>query len=118
VVQIDDCKHGINPFYDIKWNKIPLKYRSEAQEVDIAKPEGWERMTALARTLSAGFGFVRVDFFNIHGKIYFGEMTFAPVAGQIKFDPQSWDLRLGSLWTKADPRSLEEWYLACPHAKR
>lgn len=111
VVQVDDCKHGINPFYDLEWNKLDLSYRPNAEVVAIDKPEGLGKMIELARVLSAGFGYVRVDFFNIHGQIYFSEMTFAPVAGQINFNPREWDIELGKLWSLQDPRTLDQWRL-------
>lgn len=44
-------------------------------------------MKLLAETLAKDFRFVRVDLYNIGGKIYFGEMTFSPVAGFERFPP-------------------------------
>ena len=41
---------------------------------------------------------VRVDLYNIKGKIYFGELTFTPGNGAIKFEPPTWDLVFGKLW--------------------
>ena len=57
-----------------------------------------ERMMLIASQLSAGFDFVRVDLYNIDGKIYFGEFTLTPMAGEFKFRPESWDLKLGEKW--------------------
>jgi hypothetical protein len=48
--------------------------------------------------LSREFDFVRVDLYNIDGRIYFGEMTFTPVAGRFRFQPDHWDMRLGEKW--------------------
>ena len=45
------------------------------------------------------FPFVRVDFYNIHGKIYFGEMTFFPASGYWKFVPSDLDLVFGDWLT-------------------
>jgi hypothetical protein len=55
-------------------------------------------MLSIASRLSACFDFVRVDLYNIDGKIYFGELTFTPVAGGLKLQPESWDLKLGEKW--------------------
>lgn len=58
---------------------------------------GFEEMKALAKKLSQGFPFVRVDFYNINGKVYFGEMTFFHDAGVVPFIPNEWDLKLGEM---------------------
>ena len=55
-------------------------------------------MISIASRLSAGFNFVRVDLYNVDGKIYFGELTFTPTAGELKLRPESWDLKLGQKW--------------------
>jgi hypothetical protein len=55
-------------------------------------------MIDVASRLSEGFDFVRVDLFNVDGRIYFGELTFTPSAGWIRFEPPEWNLRLGKLW--------------------
>ena len=45
------------------------------------KPDGMDEMFDLAAKLSKGYPFVRVDLYNINGKIYFGELTFFPASG-------------------------------------
>jgi hypothetical protein len=57
----------------------------------------WE-MIMIASRLSSAFDFVRVDLYNVRGKIYFGELTFTPVAGLLKLKPESWDAILGERW--------------------
>ena len=52
-------------------------------------------MILLAEKLSKGISFVRIDFYDINNKIYFGEMTFYPASGFGKFIPQEWDLTIG-----------------------
>ena len=53
-------------------------------------------MKALASRLSQGFPHVRVDFYQIGDKVYFGEMTFYPNAGLVKFENKEWDNTFGS----------------------
>ena len=53
-------------------------------------------MLALAAKLSFGIPHVRVDFYNINGKIYFGELTFFHWSGLVPFEPEEWDYKLGS----------------------
>ena len=42
------------------------------------RPINLERMIACAETLSKPFPFVRVDFYEVQGKVIFGELTFTP----------------------------------------
>ena len=52
-------------------------------------------MMAVAEKLSAGFPFARVDLYNIGGQIIFGEITFYPWSGYVRFTPDSFDFELG-----------------------
>lgn len=61
------------------------------------KPINYELMWKLAKELSQGIPFVRIDFYNVDGKIYFGEITFFPTSGLGGFEPDSWDLKFGQL---------------------
>ena len=97
VIQVDNRAHDINPFFDTKWDLLDLYYREGASRPAIAKPINLEQMILIASQLSAGFDFVRVDLYNVDGKIYFGEFTFTP-AGSLKLRPESWDLKLGEKW--------------------
>ncbi len=58
-------------------------------------PANIEEMRFLAEQLAAGFPFARIDFYNIEGRIYFGEITFYPWSGYIRFTPDSFDYELG-----------------------
>lgn len=61
----------------------------------ISKPKNFELMVYLAEKLASGFPFIRVDFYNVNGNIYFGELTFFPNSGFGKFVPEEWDRMLG-----------------------
>lgn len=98
MVQVDNANHSINPFYDMAWNKLDLSYRSEFADFSMEKPEQLSTMCRMAETLSADFDFVRVDLYNVKGHIYFGEMSFTPLAGRLKLAPEDWDVKLGALW--------------------
>ena len=52
-------------------------------------------MISLAEQLSDGFKFLRVDLYNIKGKIYFGELTFYPAAGLGELVPDEWNEKIG-----------------------
>lgn len=60
-------------------------------------PVDLNEMISIAEQLSDGFKFLRVDLYNIKGKIYFGELTFYPAAGMGAFVPEEWDGKLGAL---------------------
>jgi hypothetical protein len=97
VIQVDNHAHDINPFFDAQWNLLDLHYRQGAPRPALLRPPNLEEMISIASRLSAPFGFVRVDLYNVDSKIYFGEMTFTP-AGSLTIQPKSWDLRLGMKW--------------------
>lgn len=60
-------------------------------------PENLDEMIGMAETISKKFPFVRVDFYNVKGKIYFGEITFHPAGGLDRFVPDEWDFILGDM---------------------
>ena len=61
------------------------------------KPKNFDKMIEMAEILANDIPFVRIDFYNIDGKIYFGEITFFPAAGLGKFEPEEWDVKLGEM---------------------
>ena len=67
------------------------------------KPSNYEKMISLARQLSQGIPFLRVDLYEINGKVYFSELTFSPCSGMMPFDPPEWDAICGEMIT------LPEW---------
>jgi hypothetical protein len=98
VIQVDNHAHDINPFFDTQWNLLDLHYREGVSLAPVEKPGNLDQMLAIAARLSEGFDFVRIDLYNVDGKIYFGEFTFTPVGGWIKLRPERWDLMLGQKW--------------------
>lgn len=60
-------------------------------------PNNLSEMIHLSETLSANYKFLRVDLYNVNGKIYFGEFTLYPAAGMGAFIPEEWDEKLGSM---------------------
>ncbi len=83
-------------FYDTSWEHLDIKRpdipnRAEHHE----KPQTLEKMLELSKILARDIPFVRTDFYEIDGKIYFGEITFFPASGMKGFEPEEWDLKLG-----------------------
>ena len=54
-------------------------------------------MKELAAQLSAGYPQVRVDLYEVNGKVYFGELTFFHWSGMTPFEPKDWDKKLGDM---------------------
>ena len=71
----------------------------------VAKPTSFDEMKRLASKLSLGFPHLRVDFYDINGKIYFGELTFYHWSGMVPFEPKEWDYIFGS-WIKLPQHRL------------
>ena len=85
-------------FYDMDWNMQEFTQEFPYEhDVYTPKPANFDKMTELAKKLSQGIPFVRVDFYNISGKIYAGEMTLYPYAGLGAITPEKWDFVLGDL---------------------
>lgn len=84
-------------FFDNDWNKLPFtrKYGNSIKE--IKQPQKFAEMKELAEKLSVNIPFVRVDFYEVSGKIYFGELTLYPGCGFEKFNPDEYDKKLGDL---------------------
>lgn len=96
--QGDDVKFD---FFDKDFNHLPFRIAHENAAVTPSKPEGFEEMIELAEKLSEGMRHVRVDLYNINGKIYFGEMTFFHRCGFGAFEPEEWDKTFGD-WIRLD----------------
>lgn len=86
-------------FFDKDFNHLPLRQGHPNSSFVIQKPSCFETMKDLACKLSKDFPHVRVDFYEIDGQAYFGEMTFFHYAGWVKFDPQEWDNIFGNWLT-------------------
>lgn len=84
-------------FYDLNWNKLDLRADETPSKVNIKKPEKLEEMIRISEKLSNEFPFVRVDLYYVDNKIYFGELTFTPKGGMVKFKSEEYDIKFGSL---------------------
>lgn len=84
-------------FYDLNWKKMPFERHYPSSTKEIEKPKNYELMLELSKKLSKNIPFVRVDWYEINEKLYFGELTFYPGSGLEEFKPFSWDKKLGNL---------------------
>lgn len=74
--------------YDRDWNPHP-EYCRVTPDFSLAepmpKPNGYEHMIEVAEKLAEKFPVVRVDLYNLNGKVYFGEMTFTSYGAIMDF---------------------------------
>ena len=85
--------------YDMEWNAHPefSVFNSDYLKGEIMpKPKNFDKMVEIAEKLSAGFPELRVDLYNIDGKIYFGEMTFTSQGGFMDYLSPEFIKELGS----------------------
>jgi hypothetical protein len=94
-IDMDRYSNHKRNFYDLKWNHLIINSDKLSSDVKLNKPGNFDEMIDLAKRLSKGFPFVRVDLYNVDGKIYFGEMTFYPWSGYVAFSPDIFDFKLG-----------------------
>ncbi|MCE2612693.1 glycosyltransferase [Flavobacteriaceae bacterium D16] len=105
-VQVDR-QTEIHSYYDPEWNLLPFtKGKSPLKKDPLEKPENFETMVGLAGKLAGDFPFVRVDLYNIDGKILFGEMTFYPSDGRTEFKPEEYNRILGDYIELPDPMGV------------
>ena len=93
--EINDLKID---FFDFDWNHLDIK-RDNCKTSDALpkKPVNLDKMKEISEVLSQGIKFTRVDFYEIEGKLLFGEISFFPASGFRKFIPEEWDLKFGKL---------------------
>lgn len=86
-------------YFDENFNHLDLRQAHPMANKKIAKPVNFEKMKELAAKLSQGLPEARCDFYEVDGKVYFGEITFFHHGGNVAFHPSSWDEVFGS-WIK------------------
>lgn len=102
--QVDLGRHSDHrrAMYDLDWRKLPERIETlpglpAALDGELPRPEGWEEMKRIAAILAKPFPLVRIDFYNVDGRVFFGEMTFTPGAGLSRFEPREKDVAYGRL---------------------
>ena len=86
-------------FFDKSWIHQPFHEPKDYPfaQTEPAKPVRYELMVSLARQLAKDIPFVRIDFYNLNGNMYFGEITFFPTSGFGGFMPEKWDEKFGEM---------------------
>lgn len=85
-------------FFDADFNHLPFKqHYPNNVKIDLVKPMSFEQMKKLASVLTAGFPHCRADFYDVGGKVYFGELTFSHFSGLEPMEPMEWDEKFGEM---------------------
>lgn len=94
-------------FFDMEFNHLTFTIDHDMAPTPPPKPQNFEKMKELAARLSAGTPQLRVDFYEVNGKVYFGEMTFFHCSGMAPFHPEQWNRIFGE-WLILPPKQTEE----------
>lgn len=87
-------------FFDQDWNHLDIRRENYPNAVNFPpRPKNLNRMLWLSKVLSAEIPFVRTDFYEINGQLYFGEITLYPASGVSPFVPDSIDGEWGGFIT-------------------
>lgn len=81
-------------FVDMDWNCIPVMRKGKKTAAHPKRPAGLKEMKRLCRILAKDFPLVRIDFYEINGRVYVGELTFTP-GMFLGFKPIEMDYKLG-----------------------
>lgn len=96
-VDFDRFEKHTRAFYDNNWAKQDFSIGYPLSEKLLEKPENFNKMLEIASELSNKHPLVRVDLYNIQGRIYFGELTLYPGNGMETFSNVKWDVKMGNL---------------------
>ena len=100
-------------YFDKDFNKLaftmPFGSKIDYPDVTFGKPENYEKMLEIAQLLCKDFSHVRVDLYNLNGRIYFGELTFCSASGYEVTHPMEYDQIIGD-WIKIDQSKRENNY--------
>lgn len=90
------CGKRYDNIFDAQWNILPVKYGYSGFAGD-TKPENSDELISVAEKLAAPFELVRVDLYNVDGRIVFSELTFHSGGGLIPFEPKQYDRKFGEM---------------------
>jgi len=100
-VQVDTGRFGrrTQDFFQPDWRHVPLSGGPPWAVPEPPKPSGLAEMIEVAERLGSDTDFVRVDLYDVDGRIVFGELTSYPAGGDSPFDPESFNDEFGRPWT-------------------
>lgn len=99
-IQVDEGRETehTRTMFTPEWKPLPARLLYPNIPHEVQPPVTLPLMLASAEKLGKEFPFARIDFYDVDGAMYFGEMTFFPEGGNGRFQPDSFDRELGELW--------------------
>lgn len=98
-IDIKGSNYHYSNIYDTKWQLQPWELGGLSNTpYEVNKPNNFQEMVSIANKLASEFDHVRVDLYNVDGKIYFGEMTFTSTGGYRLITPEHYNYAIGNLW--------------------
>ena len=82
-------------YFDSNWNFLGFKTIGHEVNKSAKKPKTFDKMLEISKKLSKGIRFIRVDLYEINGRLYFGELTFFSANGFEEWEPEKWNEYLG-----------------------
>ena len=102
-IQVDIGRYNgkhVRNFYNIEWEFMDISDDAGCDKtIEIQRPKAFKEMVDMAASLSNSFQFVRVDFYEVDGTPFVGELTFFHNGGVSRMKPQSWEKIIGDYWT-------------------
>ena len=95
----------VNNFYDCHWAFLPFTIGRRHNAYELKQPGKLEQMIQVAELLAKPFPFVRVDLYDLEGRIVFSELTFSPSAAGYAVSPEEWSYKVGKMF----PASFENY---------
>ncbi|HET7290317.1 MAG TPA: ATP-grasp fold amidoligase family protein [Thermodesulfobacteriota bacterium] len=117
IVEVIEDRYGdyTDNYFDMNWQPLDFTWSDWLGITggppgdNVQRPANFGEMIRIAGELSKLFDFVRVDLYNVMGKIYFGEFTHYPSGGIGEIEPRSFDAWMGSLWTLPDIDTVKDY---------
>lgn len=83
-------------YYSMDWEMLPYCLEGHVRKmIPHPRPEHMEELVRYARLLSSDFPFVRVDLYDVNGRVYISELTFIPTGGYMHLTPEGTDVEWG-----------------------
>ncbi len=96
-VDMDRFQNHNRSYFDLDWKPLDFELGGCPTRKDpISKPVCYDEMLEIVNKLCQGYKFLRVDLYEVNGKIYFGELTLYSGNGMLVFNPKSYDKKIGS----------------------
>lgn len=96
-------------FFDMDINHLDFTNGHPNADNPLEKPVNFEKMRDLAEKIAIGIPQLRVDFFEVKERIYFGKITFFHMSGLTPFEPQKWDEAFGKWLSLPDFNNDKKW---------